>query len=433
MTKPPGLPATALLGLAGEVVEHTSPHTEASRAAILFSFLAAAGTYIGAGPHMFAGDAFHPARLWPLIVGPTSNGMKGTSWNVISRIIEATDVTFATANTASGLSSAEGLIERVRDPNGADPDADGFDEGIFDKRLIVVESEFAAVLGRARREGNVLSPVLRDVWDGKRLQTMTRKINALMATGHHVSVIGHITPTELIAKLTASDMAGGLINRFLPCYSVRSKRLPDGGGVPDNVLQYLATGLRRAKEQTRTIGRMHRTPAARSLWAQFYEELTPEDLPEGPIAWVSARAVPQVIRLSTAYALLDGRDTIDEPHLVAALAAWNYVTATVQHVFGGTTGNPRLGQLIEYVNNAGAAGVTRTVIGRELFRNHLTADEISKLLADLLEVGEGDYESVEVPTGGRPRTVVRRKPCAEMSDSDGGGWGDGGDDPWQGM
>lgn len=404
------LAETAYHGPAGEVANTTSPHTEASRAAILFSFLAASGTYLGAAAHMFAGDAHHPARLWPLIVGPSNNGMKGTSWNVVTRIIEATDVTFATGHYASGLSTGEGLIEIVRDPNGADPEAEGFDEGILDKRLMVLETEFAGMLTKARRDGNSLSPVLRDTWDGRRLQTMTRKVNALVATGHHITVIGHITPEELIAKLTTSDMAGGLINRFLPCYSIRSKRLPDGGGTPDDIVQFLATRLRHAKNQTRNVGRMVRTDAARKLWHEQYIDLTPENLPEGPISWVSARAVPQVIRLSVAYALLDGDGVIDEEHLMAALACWQYVLASVNHIFGGTVGNPRLGQLMEYVDGAGLEGVNRTKIARDLFRNHLSRRELDQLMAALTDLE--DYEVAEIPTAGRPKTVVRRRPEA---------------------
>ena len=48
------------------------------------------------------------------------------------------------------------------------------DEGVPDKRLLAVESEFASVLAVMKREGNTLSPVLRVAWDRGTLQTMTR-------------------------------------------------------------------------------------------------------------------------------------------------------------------------------------------------------------------------------------------------------------------
>ena len=123
--------------------------------------------------------------------------MKGTSVAGAVRVLAAADPFFATSHTASGLSSGEGLIERVRDAAGDPGDDKTFVLGVDDKRLAIIESEFAAVLSRARREGNVLGQVLRQAWDGGRLQTMTRKTSALVATDPHIVVIGHITPTEL--------------------------------------------------------------------------------------------------------------------------------------------------------------------------------------------------------------------------------------------
>jgi hypothetical protein len=66
------------------------------------------------------------------------------------------------------LSSGEGLIWAVRDPSEhtekvgrqrAAPDA-----GVEDKRLLVVETEFAKTLKLMGREGNILSTVIRQAW-----------------------------------------------------------------------------------------------------------------------------------------------------------------------------------------------------------------------------------------------------------------------------
>ena len=82
-----------------------------------------------------------------------------------------------------------------------------------DKRLTVVETEFAKVLRVSRRENNTLSTILRQCWDDGALRVMTRN-SPLMATGAHVSIIGHITPLELRQELKTTDMASGFINRF---------------------------------------------------------------------------------------------------------------------------------------------------------------------------------------------------------------------------
>ncbi len=55
---------------------------------------------------------------------------------------------------STGLSSGEGLIWTLRDPSGQDP-------GNPDKRLLVVEPEFASLLKAASREISTLSPTLR--------------------------------------------------------------------------------------------------------------------------------------------------------------------------------------------------------------------------------------------------------------------------------
>ena len=66
------------------------------------------------------------------------------------------------------------------------------DPGATDKRLLVVEEEFSAVLRVAGRDGNTLSEVIRRAWDVRDLRVMTRKC-PLRASGAHISILGHIT------------------------------------------------------------------------------------------------------------------------------------------------------------------------------------------------------------------------------------------------
>src|SRR5205823_2555764 len=66
------------------------------------------------------------------------------------------------------------------------------DPGVSDKRLLVYEPEFANVLKQTERQGNTLSAILRQAWDGLDLRTLTKNSPA-RSTGAHVSLIGHIT------------------------------------------------------------------------------------------------------------------------------------------------------------------------------------------------------------------------------------------------
>ena len=397
----PRLTAAALQGLPGRVVRDLDPYTEADKAAVLVSFLAAAGAMIGNGPHLFAGDVEHPCRLWPLIIGPTAGGMKGTSWAAVRRVIErASGLT--PVRVDSGLSSAEGLVEAVVDSHGQ-PDDKDFREGVSDKRLLVIEAEFASVLARGKRDGNPLAQTMRDAWDGTRLSTIVRKQNRLIATGHHVVVIGHIVGAELRFKLADSDVAGGSMNRFLTVCSKRSKRLPDGGGAPEQVVDALADVLRQRVEHARTFRRIERNPEAQQLWRDAYEALTPDVVVEGHYAAVVARAVPQVLRLSLTYALLDehaGKPVIRAEHLRAAIALWDYAQASAWFVFGDVAANVDLTRLCEAVDNAQGHTLTRTEISA-VFSGNRKAAAIAELIRQAVATG-GYVTSIRTDLPGPP-------------------------------
>ena len=66
-------------------------------------------------------------------------------------------------NIQSGLSSGEGVIYAVRDAVekvGKGGTVETVDEGVADKRLMLVTEEFVSALSVMERAGNTLSPVL---------------------------------------------------------------------------------------------------------------------------------------------------------------------------------------------------------------------------------------------------------------------------------
>jgi len=412
----PVLAPAALQGGAGEIVTLVEPTTEADPAAVLASLLAAVGVLCNEGPRLEVANNVHRALVWPLIVGRTSSGAKGTSWDVVRRVVNEVDPLLS-ARITTGLSSGEGLIEAVRDPVG-EPDDKDFDEGVSDKRLIVVEPEFAAVLARMGRQGNTLGTVLRTAWDGSPLQLLNRKNSKLTAKAHHIAVIGHVTPGELVAKLDDSDLSGGTMNRYLLILSKRSKLLPDGGNIPEQGLRRAAGIIRTAVATAGAHSSIYeRTPAAETLWRSRYPELT-ADRGEGRDGQATARAVPQVLRLALAYALLDAQTEIDAPHLEAALALWAYAEASARYVFGQPGHAQESGEqrkLLDFITTAGDSGVSRSDIYRDCFGKHTTADAITALLKALIESGDVD-QTTDDTTGGRPRTTYRpRTKCKKRT------------------
>lgn len=399
----PQLDAAALQGTAGGIVASVMPFTEAHDAAVLATLLSRFGATIGNFPHLRADNRTHAARIWPLIVGKTSTGAKGTSAGVVDALFDAAQQQHPVWELPKigGLSSGEGLIELVRDGNGLEPDAKGFDEGVADKRLFIEESEFGGTLAVMERNGSILPRVLRDSWDGSTLRTLTRT-SPLAATGAHIVIVGHVTPGELKVKLTEAQMAGGTMNRFIPVASRRTKLCPEGGNIPEAIVDAAGQVLAERVQHARGVDQLKRTPDADQLWRDRYGDLRRE-LPDGQVAKMLARAVPQVLRLSLVYALLDGHSEIDREHLEAAFALWDYATATAQWMFGIEPDSKEQDALVDFIAAVGTTGRTKTEITRDHFQAHKKGAEIDAILVPLLRDGRLRQEEIK----GKGRAVTR--------------------------
>jgi hypothetical protein len=121
-----------------------------------------------------------------------------------------------------------GLRDPIVGEDGEDGQLDVTDLGAADKRLLVEEPEFGSPLTVMQREGNTLSMVVRNLWDDRPLQTMTRN-SPLRATETHGTIIGHITKSEFLRHLNEERLGAGIGNRFLFALVRRSKALPLGG------------------------------------------------------------------------------------------------------------------------------------------------------------------------------------------------------------
>jgi hypothetical protein len=398
----PELHPAALRGLAGEFVGIIEPHTEADPAALLVQFLVAFGNCVGRGPYFPVEADRHTVNLFAVVVGATASGRKGTSWGHVRRVFDAVDEEWVRNCIVSGLSSGEGLIWAVRDPiEQVKPQRDGgraavVDPGVEDKRVLVVESEFASVLRMQGREGNTLSPLLRQAWDDGNLRSITKHSPA-RATGAHVSIIGHVTGEELQRCMGNIEMFNGYANRFLWVLSRRSKFLPEGGRAHEENMTSLVRALSQALGCARRASQVVRGDDARALWRSIYRDLTTR--PSGLFGSLTARAAPQVVRLSLLYALLDGAREIGGAHLESALALWKYSEDSVRYLFGEQTGDQLADEILRALRSAGPAGLTGTEINR-LFHGHRRREEIERALSSLAEAGLAISRDEE--TGGRP-------------------------------
>jgi hypothetical protein len=396
----PEMAEDAFHGLAGRITRKLEPHSEADPAAILVSTLSVFGAMCGAGPHALADGAQHPARINALIVGDTSKSRKGTAWARARQVPAMVDHTFMNERIVSGFGSGEALVDACAPHPGED-------EAPVDKRLLVVESEFARILAVSKREGSTLSSLLRQGWDGDRLQVRSRAGTAI-ASGAHLVVLGHITKAELLARVAESDVYGGLLNRFLIVSAHRSKLLPGGGNLDESELAELARSFRNALDLSRRVGIMHRTPEAEAYWAELYVRLAGDD-PGGLLGAVIARDTAHVLRLSVTYALMDGCRQIDLEHVLAAEAVWDYCRASAAAIFGNLTGDAIADRILAELESAGSKGLSVTEVNR-IFGSNISGERLAQARQLLMRRGLVDEHSV--PTAGRPRVVLR---CADPS------------------
>lgn len=395
----PRLPGEALHGLAGRFVKALDPHTEADPVAVLVQFLAAYGNAIGRGPHFRAEADLHYTNLYTVLVGPTSKARKGSSWGRVRDGFVRVDEEWTTTRIQEGLSSGEGLIWQVRDPITQPAEMGAtvlVDEGVDDKRLLLVESEYAGVFKVMARQGNTLSPIIRRAWDRGDLEALTKNSPA-RATNAHISIIGHITTHELRRYLSETEAASGFGNRHLYLCVRRSKCLPDGGQWTAADADAFTEELTEAMEFARMLGHseIERDDEARDIWHAVYPDLS-EGKP-GMSGALIARAEAQVMRLALLFALLDCACEIEKDHLMAALALWEYAEASVRFVFGNTLGDPTCDALLRALEERGR--LTRTQI-RDVFGRHNSRDEIDRALGVLRNLGLA--EVTQRKTRGRP-------------------------------
>lgn len=389
---PEALGDVAYHGVAGRIVRAIEPHTEADPAGLLISLLVAFGNCVDRSPHFMVERTKHYTNEFAVMVGRSSQARKGTMWDQVRellRIVCEQDNDPWTSRIKGGLSSGEGLIVQVQDPKDEDEEAP-------DKRLMIVEAEFAKVLTVIRREGNTLSSIIREAWDKGDIRTLTKM--PVEATDAHISMIAHITVHELKRLLNSQEMASGFANRMLFVAVRRSKELPFGGKRID--FEPFANELRNAKRFAQDIDQMKMSGMAKAHWGEGYSDLTRERA--GLIGDVTARGAPHVLRLAMIYALLDQSELIRPPHLHAALEVWRYCKDSAEYIFGGATGDSIADRILSELIARHPQGMKRKEISA-LFAGNKSSSEIEMSLAFLK--GNKLAKDELVRTSGRPAEV----------------------------
>jgi hypothetical protein len=408
----------------GDVARAGSNYTEANPFAIAAAMLVYLGVAVGRGPFMPIGDDLNHANLFMVHVGRSSRGRKGTAKKLIYRIdsaVKAKDKNLAPQVHRGGLSTREGLALMIHDGY-----KDGKNEvpAVVDKRLLVVESEFANILHQSKRDGNTLSAALRDAFDSTSIRPAV-KTCPVWATDPHIGIIGDVTPSELRELMHTRELTNGFASRFIFFWAEGDKVFPFPQYTAKEVVETLAECVaqvmkfaRANRHMDKDVMRMEFSPDAASLYAQLYKgELRDRSAGE-LITGLLDRRAPVLLRLAMLFALTDQTNVIAVDHINAAMAWVRYWVDSVKFIFqsavdeaGAAATTDTAQRIVSYLTERGQA--TRTELSKGCFSGHVSKGTLDKALDELLSASPPviEVETVPRPKGqpGSPSKVY--KPC----------------------
>lgn len=419
----PSMNGDAYFGILQKFVDAAAINSEASPVAIAANVISLFCASLNRYVYQWIGDTKIHCRPFFLLVGKSGKARKGTAEALPRRVFERIDQIRSEKYEnhlclkihGGGLSSGEGICFAIRDAP-EDPDAE--DKGVLDKRLLVIESEFANVLANCKRETSTLSAVIRNVFDGRNLAPLT-KTSRTCATDPHVVIIGHITSHELIAKVcNGVEAANGLLNRFLMCFVAREQLVPLPVSTSTREIDFLAQDIvgifdfideQRQKSISGTI-EIQMNEQAQQYWVKVYSKLS-QDNP-GIVGSLLARTEVYARMLAMIFAVLDKKLVIEIVHLKAALHWVAYVEESVWHLFSDVTEQVKeqsLGDFAEkiFLLLANRGPMTRTEISKA-FSGHKTS-EIKEGLERLLNQAPARVEQIKEKTTGRSKEIYKVK------------------------
>lgn len=411
---PPRMADDGFVPLLREITDVACASSEAHPVAVAANVVAFFSAAVGRAVFQRIGDAAIHCRPFLLIVGKSGKARKGTAEHTVREVFKRADVLLRQhyANEdklrvhAGGLATGEGVAWAIRDPREPDEQGKGGDLGIHDKRLLVIESEFDNLLSQLRRENNTLSATVRNLFDGRDLEPLT-KTSQTRATRPHVCIVGHITGHELRQKSTENDAANGLMNRFMLLYVYRPKLVALPEPTPDAKLDQLARRITDAviaaagddlhANNTREITLEEE---ARALWVESYPHLTRDR--DGKGGNLLARSEVYARMLAMVFASMDGRRGIEPCDLRAAIAWVEFWHASVTYTFNCADQEEVLdafsGQVLEVITRQ--PGITLTGLQDHWKRKRIK--EVKSSLERLLNLAPPlAEERRDTGTGGR--------------------------------
>jgi len=340
---PPKLREEGLIGLLGRIAKDLANGTEASEEFIAGYLKVRLSASIPRGYLSLPFGAFTTEpRINALFVLPSGEG-KGLAERQTNPLIELaiklledpvsqhSELPIYSRVYNGGLSTGEGIAYELRDDS-VSPKGE-VQEGVKDKRLCVVEPEFASVFSKCNMSTSILSGTIRKLFDGDSLEPMT-KSERTSCKKPHVHIVGHITPTELLAKLDSVSISNGFANRFPIFSGIQQVHQP----IPEVIDKCLLEGY--ANELNDVLSWCHEEARSltmsdcyKELWIEKYSDLKQIGAKGSIEQSLMARAPHYAVIYAILFAAFDKSQTVTSQHLRSSLAWIDYWHESVRYIF----------------------------------------------------------------------------------------------------
>ena len=229
-----------------------------------------------------------------------------------------------------GLSSGEGLAAALDD------------DEVTDKRLLAFEPEFGNIMSQCQRQGNTLSPILRNAYDGVDIKPLTKR-NRVQVTDPYICLMANTTAQEFndhdMAKMLHSN---GLLNRFMILWQHPENTVPFpapatdediarlAGEFADRILfaRHYSYQTHHRKVQPRPLSLDN---AAKDYWSTRYNKLI-NSADCNQVKLLTRRHRLHALLLASFFALLDYRTSISADDIHTALDWCAYSRRSVVYI-----------------------------------------------------------------------------------------------------
>lgn len=394
-------------GPLADVSKEVTLGTEVAPVSVYVILIVLLGSYIGLKAKFKYVASNLQTNLYLILIGLTKSGKKGAAQAIAERVFkialdEADDWHKCTKR---GVKTAEAIVSLITDEQFAsekNTKTNSYEnilvcEKVIDKRLNIIESEFNRLLKEAARPGSIMSEVLRQGYDGGALSTTT-KTNSRSTDSSHITVLGHITPTEFQDVRRKVDDLNGFANRFLHIYS-------NGGespiAFPRNFDQWDMQIINKLKPIVNWINEhdeivMTLSPSSHTFWEQYYIKhfyTKKSDM----IDSLTARNEIHVMKISMIMAIADCSSVIQPEHIQRAISLIEFNSQTIEYIYQSDeeTEDNNVSKICTFLyNNGGTA--KRSDITKKCFQKNKSSDDVNELMAICIQKGR-----IEVSQSGK--------------------------------